>query len=119
MKNESKRKEKKESDDEDDSSNESDSEDEEEEEKKQTKDKETDMKTTEILRAAEKRKKFLLSAVRVKRPSGCIRFVLLIHQDVQSTLPKSNPLGLKKLLRLRENSTYVGSKTIENKEKRT
>ena len=119
MKNESKRKEKKESDDEDDSSNESDSEDEEEEEKKQTKDKETDMKTTEILRAAEKRKKFLLSAVRVKRPSGCIRCVPLVHQDVQSTLPKSNPLGLKKLLRLRENSTYVGSKTIENKEKST
>ena len=27
---------------------------------------------------------------------------------IQLTLPKSNPLGLKKSLRLRENSTYVG-----------
>ena len=35
---------------------------------------------------------------------------------IQSTLPKSNPLGLKKLLRLRENLTYEGSKTIENEE---
>ena len=35
---------------------------------------------------------------------------------VQSTLPKSNPLGLKKWLRLTENLTYVGSKTTENKE---
>ena len=40
-------------------------------------------------------------------------------KSVQSTLPKSNPLGLKKKLQLRENSTDVGSKTIENKEKRT
>ena len=38
---------------------------------------------------------------------------------IQSTLPKSNMLGLKKLLRLRENSTYEGLKTIEYKEKRT
>ena len=29
------------------------------------------------------------------------------------TLPKSNPLGLKKYLQLREISTYAGSKTIE------
>ena len=38
---------------------------------------------------------------------------------VQSTLPKSNLLGLKKYLRLRENSTCEGLKTIEYKEKRT
>ena len=38
--------------------------------------------------------------------------------QVQSTLPKSNPLGLRKWLWLRENSTYVGSKTIANKDKR-
>ena len=31
---------------------------------------------------------------------------------IQSTLPKLNPLGLKKKLRLRENLTCVGSKTI-------
>ena len=36
-----------------------------------------------------------------------------------STLPKSNLLGLKIKLRLRENSTYVRSKTIQNKEKKT
>ena len=36
---------------------------------------------------------------------------------IQSTLPKSNSLGLKKWLRLRENLTYVGFKTIENKER--
>ena len=38
---------------------------------------------------------------------------------IQSTLPKSNLLGLKIKLRLRENSTYEGLKTIEYKEKRT
>ena len=37
-------------------------------------------------------------------------------KNVQSTLPKSNPLGLKKNLRLGENLTYVGSKIIEIKE---
>ena len=41
------------------------------------------------------------------------------HLDIQSTLPKSNLLGLKKKLRLRENLTYEGLKTIEYKEQRT
>ena len=41
-----------------------------------------------------------------------------IH-EIQSTLPTLNLLGLKKYLRLRENSTYEGLKTIEYKEKRT
>ena len=33
------------------------------------------------------------------------------EQDIQSTLPKSNSLGLKK--KLRQISTYEGKKTIE------
>ena len=39
--------------------------------------------------------------------------------NIQSTLPKSNPMGLKKQLRLREYSTYdlMGSKTIEIKKR--
>ena len=37
--------------------------------------------------------------------------------DVQSTLPRSNLLGLEGWLRLGEGSTYVRSKTIENKGK--
>ena len=37
-------------------------------------------------------------------------------KEILSTLAKSNTLGLKKEFHLRENSAYVGSKTIENKE---
>ena len=40
-------------------------------------------------------------------------------EKLQSTLPKSNLMGLKRWLLLRENSTYEGLKTIEYKEKRT
>ena len=42
---------------------------------------------------------------------------LLKHHktQLQSTLPKSNLLGLKKKLRLRENSSYEGKKTKENR----
>ncbi|XP_071508952.1 nipped-B-like protein A [Diadema antillarum] len=58
---------KKDSDDED-SEEEDDSEEEEEE-----KEKDTDAKTAEILRAAERRKGFLLKTVRVRRPAGAIR----------------------------------------------
>ena len=39
--------------------------------------------------------------------------------QVQSTLPKSNLLDWKNNSDFRENLTYVGSKTIENKEKKT
>ena len=42
-----------------------------------------------------------------------------MKSEVHLTLPKSNPLGLKKQLRLRENLIYRGSKTIENKVRST
>ena len=45
-------------------------------------------------------------------------FCTCFQWALQSTLPKSNPMGLKKKLWLRENSTYVGSNTIECIEKK-
>ena len=48
-----------------------------------------------------------------------LRLSMLYQSYLQTTLPKLNPLGLKKRLRLRENLTslYVGSKAKENKDK--
>ena len=40
------------------------------------------------------------------------------YDDIQSTLPKSNLLGLKKKLRPRENSTYEGLKQYNTCTKR-
>ncbi|XP_063962379.1 nipped-B-like protein A isoform X1 [Lytechinus pictus] len=63
------KKKKKDSDDEDSDDEDEDSEEEEEEDKSR----ESVLKTAEILRAAEKRKKFLISAIKVKKPALSIR----------------------------------------------
>ena len=50
-----------------------------------------------------------------KRKPGFDSKFFKIEKKIQSSLPNSNPLGLKKLLQLREISTYLGSKTIKER----